>query len=148
MTYEQDEEGNFVYLDTITDNPDGLNIDQAVSQYLTWPGGYYPGIVKEEFFQGAEAKENSANNAEQVKPYRIKDEDILPPLSYTVEENEQVSTILSDINTYVDEMEAAFITGEQDFSQWEDYKKTLEQMGVQEYLDIAQTAYERSQENS
>ncbi|WP_371811508.1 extracellular solute-binding protein [Sporosarcina sp. Te-1] len=143
VTYEEDSAGNFNYLDTITDNPDGLNMDQAISQYLTWPGGYYPGIVRQKFFQGAESKENSTLNAEKVKPYRIKDEDILPGINYTVEESERVSAIMTDIQTYVDEMTATFITGKTDLSKWDEYVKTLEKMGVNDYLEIAQGAYER-----
>ncbi|WP_225217720.1 extracellular solute-binding protein [Sporosarcina gallistercoris] len=146
-TYEEDADGKFKYLDTITDNPDGLNMDQAISQYLTWPGGYYPGIVKQKFFQGAESKENSRANAEKVKPFRIKDDDILPGLNFTVEENDQVSAIMTDINTYVEESTAAFITGKQDLSKWDDYVKTIEKMGVDQYLEIAQGAYDRMKEN-
>ncbi|CAM3229296.1 extracellular solute-binding protein [Filibacter tadaridae] len=146
VTFEEDEEGNFKYLETITDNPDGLNVDQAISEYLTWPGGYYPGMVRKKYFQGAEGKENSTLNAEKVLPYRIKDEDILPGLNYTLEENEKVSAVMTDVQTYVDEMTAGFITGNQDFSKWDDYKKTLDKMGLESYLEVAQGAYERSKE--
>ena len=143
VTYEEDAEGNFKYLDTITDNPDGLNMDQAISEYLTWPGGYYPGIVKQQFFQGAEAKENSTINAENASKHRISDDDILPGLNYTLEENDKISAITTDMQTYVDEMTAAFITGKTSFDKWEEYKKTLEQMGLETYVEISQTAYER-----
>lgn len=144
VTYEEDDAGNFKYLDTITNNPNGLNMDQAISEYLTWPGGYYPGMVRQKYFQGAEGKENSILNSEKVSPYRIKDEDILPGLNYTVEESEQVSAIMTDVQTYIDEMTAAFVTGKQDFSEWDDYKKTIEKMGLQDYLKIAQETYDRS----
>ncbi len=146
VTYEEDKDGNFKYLDTITDNPNGLNMDQAISEYLTWPGGYYPGMVRQKFFQGAEGKENSAVNAEKVRPYRIKDENILPGLNYTLDETDKVSAIMTDVQTYIDEMTAGFITGKQDFSKWDDYKETLEKMGIQEYLEVAQGAYDRSKE--
>jgi putative aldouronate transport system substrate-binding protein len=146
VTYEEDKDGNFKYLDTITDNPNGLNMDQAISEYLTWPGGYYPGMVRQKFFQGAEGKENSAVNAEKVRPYRIKDDNILPGLNYTLDETDKVSAIMTDVQTYIDEMTAGFITGKQDFSKWDDYKETLEKMGLQEYLEVAQGAYDRSKE--
>ncbi|KOO48765.1 extracellular solute-binding protein [Viridibacillus arvi] len=144
VTYEEDKEGNFKYLDTITDNPDGKNLDQAVSDYLTWPGGYYPGIVKQKYFQGAEGTEASAQNAKKVKPYVAKDEDIIPGLNYTLEENDEVSAIMTDVQTYINEMTAGFITGKQDFSKWDDYNKTLDKMKVQDYLKIAQAAYDRT----
>lgn len=145
VTYEEDAEGNFKYLPEITDNPNGLNMDQAISEYLTWPGGYYPGIVRQQYFQGAEGKEASAENAAQTKPYRIKDEDIIPGLNYTLEENDKVSAVMTDVQTYVDEMTAGFITGKQDFSKWDEYKKSLDKMGLQSYLEVAQGAYERMQ---
>lgn len=143
VTYEENDKGEFKYLDVITDNPDGLNMDQAISEYLTWPGGYYPGIVKQKFFQGAESKDNSRLNAEKVKPFRIKDDDILPGLNYTVEENDQVGAIMTDIQTYIKESTAAFITGKMDFSKWDEYVKTIDKMGVDKYMEIAQGAYDR-----
>lgn len=146
VTYEEDAEGNFKYLETITNNPDGKNMDQAISDYLTWPGGYYPGIVTQKFFQGAEAKENSVKNAEQVEPFGLKDEDILPGLNYTVEESEQVSAIATDINTFIDESIAGFVTGKTSFDKWDDYVKTIEKMGLEDYLELAQGAYERIKE--
>lgn len=144
VTYEEDAEGNFKYLETITNNPDGKNLDQAISDYLTWPGGYYPGIVTQKYFQGAEAKENSLNNAKQVRPYALKDEDILPGLNYTVEENDQVAAVLTDIQTYVKEMTASFITGKTSFDKWDEYKKTIDKMGLEKYMEIAQKAYDRT----
>lgn len=143
VTYEEDADGNFKYLEEITDNPDGLNMDQAISEYLTWPGGYYPGIVREEFFQGAEAKENSRLNAEKTKPYRVADDGILPGLNYTVKENDEISAITTDLQTFIDESKAEFITGKRDFAKWDEYVATVEKMGVDKYLEIAQEVYER-----
>jgi len=144
VTYEEDAAGNIKYVDNITNNPEGKNLDQAISDYLTWPGGYYPGIVTQKYFQGAEAKENSINNAKQVMPYALKDEDIIPGLNFTLEENDQVSAILTDIQTYVDEMTASFITGKASFDKWDDYKKTIEKMGLEKYMKVAQAAYDRT----
>ncbi len=144
VTYEENEDGTIQYIDNITNNPDGKNLDQAISDYLTWPGGYYPGIVTQKYFQGAEAKENSLNNAKQVMPYALKDGDIIPGLNYTVEENDRVSAVLTDIQTYVNEMTASFITGKESFDKWNDYKKTIEKMGLKDYMEVAQGAYDRS----
>ncbi|WP_107841028.1 extracellular solute-binding protein [Metasolibacillus meyeri] len=144
VTYEEDAEGNFKYLDTITNNPDGKNLDQAISDYLTWPGGYYPGIVTQKYFQGAEAKENSLKNAAQVMPYALNDDDIIPGLNFTLEENDQIVTILTDIQTYIDEMAANFITGKASFDKWDEYTKTIEKMGLEKYMKVAQSAYDRT----
>ncbi|MGE7921755.1 extracellular solute-binding protein [Viridibacillus arvi] len=142
VTYEEDAEGNLKFLPEIINNQKGLNQDQAISQYLTWPGGYYPGIVKEKYFP---VIESTFENSAKAKPYFMKDEDIIPGLNYTLDENDKVSAIMTDVQTYVDEMTAAFITGKQDFGKWEDYKKTLDKMGLQSYLETAQGAYDRMQ---
>ena len=111
---------------------------------MTSQGGNYPGVVRPNYFQRAEGKYTSILNAEKARPNRIIDEDNLPGWNYTLDETEKVSAIMTDVQTYIDEMTAAFITGKQDFSKWDDYKKTLDKMGIQEYLELAQGAYDRS----
>ncbi|QTD39458.1 extracellular solute-binding protein [Sporosarcina sp. Te-1] len=143
VTYENDENGNPQYMENITNNPDGLNLDQAISEYLTWPGGYYPGIVRQKFFQGAEGTKASAENAAKAKPFRVKDEDIIPGLNYTMDEQDQVSSIMTDIQTYIDEMTAGFITGRKSFDEWGSYIDEMNKMGAQTYLEISQQAYDR-----
>ena len=43
----------------------------------------------------------------------------------------------ADIDTYLKDMHAAFITGEKDIdAEWDNYLKTLDQMGLQDIYDI------------
>src|SRR5699024_3779403 len=35
-TFDMTEEGDYEYVEDIKNNPDGLNLDQSVSRYLTW----------------------------------------------------------------------------------------------------------------
>lgn len=44
-------------------------------------------------------------------------------------------------------MEAQFVTGEKDFSEWDDYVNTIENMKLDEYMEIQKSGYERYQEN-
>ena len=48
-----------------------------------------------------------------------------------------------DLQTYIDEMKAEFITGKRSFDQWDEYINTLDKMGVDQYLELSQKAYER-----
>ena len=54
--------------------------------------------------------------------------------------------IITDIQTYVDEMTANFITGKASFDKWDEYKKTIDKMGLEKYLEIAQGAYDRTKQ--
>jgi putative aldouronate transport system substrate-binding protein len=64
-------------------------------------------------------------------------------LYLTTEETEQVRDSETDLKTYVEQMEAKFITGVEPLSNWDKYVKTIESMGVEEYVSVYQTAYDR-----
>lgn len=70
-----------------------------------------------------------------------------PLLYLTVKENDQVSATATDLSTYIEQMEAKFITGVEPLSKWDDFKKTVESMGIEKYLEVYQTAYNRWKEN-
>lgn len=54
-----------------------------------------------------------------------------------------MSTIATDLNTYVNEMVALFVTGEADIeSGWADFTATVEAMGASRLVEIAQEAYD------
>ena len=95
LTYEEDENGKLVYTEHITNHPDGINLDQAVSLYLMWPGGNYAGFVRDQFFQGAEAKENTRIKAEKALPNAMEQNDIWPRFNYTVEENDVLTNVFT-----------------------------------------------------
>ncbi|MHC5268318.1 type 2 periplasmic-binding domain-containing protein [Enterococcus sp. LJL98] len=66
-----------------------------------------------------------------------------PLLYLTKEENDKVATNATDLQTYTEEMEAKFITGVTSFDEWDKYVKTIESMGVEEYIQVYQDAYDR-----
>ncbi|GEM03190.1 sugar ABC transporter substrate-binding protein [Halolactibacillus miurensis] len=70
------------------------------------------------------------------------------PLVYlTDEEQKTVNTIQQDLSSYVEQMEARFITGVEPISNWGDYVATIESMNVDEYVQIHQEAYDRWAQN-
>ncbi|SHE11506.1 Lipoprotein lplA [Chlamydia abortus] len=146
ITYKEMPNGEVEYTDEIINNPKGLNLDQAVSQYLIWPGGYYPGIIKQKFFKGAEGRPSSIENTQKAMPYTLKDEEIWPAFNFTSEEQDELTTIQSDLHVFIDEMRDKFISGAAPFSQWDDYVKNMEKMGLDRYMAIYEAAYKRYQE--
>ncbi len=44
-------------------------------------------------------------------------------------------------------MQDKFITGNEPFSKWDEYVKKIETMGLEDYLEIQESAYERYKNN-
>jgi len=85
---------------------------------------------------------------DKYQPYAIPIEDMLPTLFYTEDEASEVAQYQATINTYVNEAIARFIIGDLDVDSdaaWEAYKKELENLGVNEYLQVIQGACDKVQ---
>ena len=69
---------------------------------------------------------------------------VTPPFFFTVEEANEYTELYDLITDYVKEMSARFITGDADLNtEWEAYVEELNNMGVERYIEIMQTAFER-----
>lgn len=70
---------------------------------------------------------------------------IFPQVYLTTEEQDEVNSIQVDLETYVVESEAAFITGNTEINDenWDNYISTLERIGVRRLEEIYQDAYDR-----
>lgn len=93
-----------------------------------------------------ENKKSAPLNARNVELYLDKHPDqVLPLLHYTQEEAEQISQIITDVKDFIDNTKAEFITGNRDIeSGWDTYLEELNNLGIQDWMAVAQTAYERS----
>ncbi|MGO2101175.1 extracellular solute-binding protein [Vagococcus salmoninarum] len=66
------------------------------------------------------------------------------PLVYlTKEEQDKVSASATDLATYIEQMEAKFITGVEPLSNWDKFIDTIESMGIAEYVSVYQEAYDK-----
>ena len=132
--------GVFTLTEKITNNPDGLSLDQALAQYA--PGAN----------NGVMFNSNSLWNQRMWLPEQQEavsrwsvgsGERILPPISLLTDESSKVADIMNKVNTYTDEMLNKFIMGIVPLSEFDDYVKNIQDMGIEEALVIEQTAYER-----
>jgi putative aldouronate transport system substrate-binding protein len=82
---------------------------------------------------------------EFYKPYNVPAEEVFPSVYFSMDEVQQISALETDIKAYVDQCYANWIVNGGIETEWEDYLKKLEQMHVQDYISIYQTAYERYQ---
>jgi putative aldouronate transport system substrate-binding protein len=83
--------------------------------------------------------------AQHFKEYVPKfPKEVISNFPYTKEEIEQIANIKTTIDAYVYDMAVAFITGNKPLSDWDNYLKELDKMGLEEYLSVSQKAYERT----
>lgn len=66
-----------------------------------------------------------------------------PALFLTAEESTEVTTLRSDLSTYVSQMEAKFVTGQESLDNWDKYVDTVKKMGGERLAEVYQTAYDR-----
>ena len=137
-TYEEGADGKYKYIDEIENNEDK---NQAISDYLPWVGVNPPGIVKEDYFIGAETSPASLELADRIRPFTP--EELWANFTYTEEENKFLASVGADLEKYVTEMRDKFISGDASFKEWDNYLKTLEDIGMEKYLEIKEAAYER-----
>lgn len=144
-TYDKNGDEKPQFTEEITNNPDGLTFDQALTPYVTWMGGSYPGYVQEKYFGGSEALPSSLAVGDKVQPDAPKE--IWNGFNYTDDELKFKQSNGADLETFINETEAAFIAGDKDFSEWDQYVEQVKQMGQEQYLEVEKSAYDRYQAN-
>lgn len=142
-TYKE-EDGEFKYVDEIEE---AEHREEQISQDLAWVGVNPPGLVKAEYFDGSESSEASIESADKIEPYTP--DDIWSEFTYTKDENKVLESTGTDIEKYVEEMRDKFISGEEklDDNSWEKFVDKLEDMGLEEYMEVQEDAYDRYEEN-
>ena len=147
VTYQKTADGKYEFLDSITKNiPEGSSFDQVIGKYVPYGGGSLPTITKTEYFQGGEVKPIPLKAALDMAPYTPKE--LWGPFSYTLEENDRIVALESDILSYVDQMIPQFIQGKASLDKdWDNYIAQLNKMGLEEYMSLYTKAYERYSQN-
>ena len=66
-------------------------------------------------------------------------------ITYTADESNEIAEIQTNLNSYFKEAMCLFVIGDMDVeADWDEYIEELEALGMNEYLEIAQTAYTRT----
>ncbi|WP_127580199.1 extracellular solute-binding protein [Paenibacillus koleovorans] len=128
--------------DWVTKNPDGLSLDIALRSIGAMPTTVW--LTNDKGFTSklpqAQIKVSPvADLAKKVEPYLT---DANPFAMPSISEMEQIGSLQTDINTYVDEMMAKFITGQEPIN-WDKFKSTLKSMGIDQIIAVKQKQYDR-----
>jgi putative aldouronate transport system substrate-binding protein len=81
-----------------------------------------------------------ANANELQQPYY---KEPFPAIPLTFEEQETFNLYYNDINTYVNEMKAKFILGNESLDKFDDYVNALKKLNIDELIRIQQQRYDR-----
>lgn len=129
------------YTDYIMKNEDGKTMAEMLGLETRATGGPFAQHVRytEQFLalpQQSAAVDNWRNT---------EDEKYSVPaiLSYTQEESDEYTKIMSNVSTLKGEKFVKYIQGTDDFSTWDSYVAELEKMGLDRATEIVQAAYDR-----
>lgn len=133
--------GNPVYTDMIMKNSKGLSITDAMSLYIR--GHIHGPFVQdqrelEQYYQLPELKE-----ALKLWTHTDMGKHIYPPATVPEKDTGYLASIINNVNTYMAENEAKFITGALPISEFDNYVAQLKKFGIEKAIEIKQTAYDR-----
>jgi putative aldouronate transport system substrate-binding protein len=78
-------------------------------------------------------------------PYAQPITTIIPPLWYSADQAANIGMLTTNLNTYVEECIAKFITGQMNLNtEWDRFQAQLKSLGVDEYIKIIQDTYDKS----
>jgi putative aldouronate transport system substrate-binding protein len=130
-----------VYTDVMNADADGRTLAQMGGLYTR---AFYSGpIVQDRRYMYQYARRPQQRHAVQIWGQTEAALHKLPAVTATPAEAEELAEMLSDINTYVDEMVVKFITGQEPLSNFGAYQSRLQQMGIERAVEIKQAGTDR-----
>lgn len=136
-TYNYDENGEIVFTDLILNNPDGMFEILAMTFYLGGRG--MPGI-----YPWAREVGNPLDMEMLITWSQNSNDWVFPSFAgMSMEENEEFSSIMSDIQTYISENVPKFVIGDKPMSEYDAFVETIYEMGIEDAIALKQTALDR-----
>lgn len=132
------EDGKPVYTELVVNNPDKLGSDQVMLQYSH--GTNFPMIQ-----QDSSLPSKYAQTAEAIGIWKQTHHEahLLPPITPTAEESDELSTIMNNIRALVEEADLKIILGTEPIKNYDKYVQQMKELGIERALEIQQAAYER-----
>ncbi|MDR0997785.1 MAG: extracellular solute-binding protein [Treponema sp.] len=134
--------GREIFTDLILKNPNGLTIEEASVRYaggsmIQIPGFDFGNVVTQLKLSTAQQRLASEiwANADTSR--------ILPTVFLTESQTREASTVMSDANTYREEMVNKFIMGQEPLGNFPRFIDTLKGMGVEKIVGYYNDAYQR-----
>lgn len=142
ISFEYDENGTPQFTDLIRNNPDGLSLKEAM---ILWCRNSAGGPFEKD--AGPILAQRVGNQYQYDAPFfwdaSIDWSKNLPRMVYSGEENSALNDIMNEIDTILEEMTVKIIIGDQSADAYDDYVATMKEAGIEEAIEIVQTAYDR-----
>lgn len=134
--FEEDASGKLIQ--KAVENPGEFRQKSAVTNGI---GLLLSGMEDEVDFIEPRALERVEDSIKYYVP-QMQDERF-PNLFFTLEELEVIDRLKPDISSYINKMRAKWLLEGNVEQEWDDFQNTLKKMGVEELLQVHQTAYDR-----
>lgn len=144
-TCTENEDGSYSFLpEILAPMNEGKSYDETLATVTPYAGGNNPTRMAYPYFCGMELTEKPMIAADNLLPYTP---DVWPILNYTEDELDIINTTGNDIDTYVRQMCARFVTGEETLNDttWANYVSEVERMGLASYAEAVQNAVDRAE---
>lgn len=140
-SYVRDGEG-VKFTDTIINNANGLTYDQALASYalsimdgpINQDSRYLDALLFDDGQRAANAEWMKASSALT-----------LPPIRLSTEEVTTSTSIMSQVNTYLNETMTAIISGQKPITEFDKMTETIKSMDIERAIEVHQAAYDRYQ---
>ncbi|MGG4195226.1 carbohydrate ABC transporter substrate-binding protein, CUT1 family [Paenibacillus sp. cl6col] len=123
--------------------PDGKDREDYRATLTPDYGTIVPKVMTEEVkrgFEGEFEKWLKKETEEKINPIAKVP---FPSVYLSEADQQQVSSLRSDLDTYVKQMEAKFVTGQEPLANWDKYVGTLKKMGAEKIVEVYQKAYDQ-----
>lgn len=139
LTYEM-VNGYPKYTDLILNNPDGLPVAQAMASHFrsSWGGPFIQDVRYYEQYASSEEQKAAIANWSKAD-----NKAALPQTTLNAEESQRLSSIMNDVNTYVDEILIKMIMGAEPIDNYDNLIQTLNKLGIEDAIAIRQAALDR-----
>ena len=133
-------DGKPEFTDFVLHNPDGLSIEKALSIYAGCNNK--PFLVQRDYMLGGYAYDVQKKSLEvwATPDATVKG---MPPQTMTEEEVAEYNSIMTDIQTYVDEYKLKFILGTESLDNFPQFVENIKNMGIERAIEIRQAEYDR-----
>lgn len=129
------------YTELITDNPDGLGMNQTLKLWMR--AGYHGAFVQDRRYIVQYYRLPEQLTAWERWSDSKAAEHKFPAVTLTPEESEDFADIMSQVSTYMEEKYAAFTTGQESLENFDAYLEQLKKMGIEDAIALQQAAYDR-----
>lgn len=133
-------DGEPVYTEQVLKNPDGLPISQSFRKHIMGAtSGPFVQDIRHSMQYTTKPEQQDAMQAWSSPTHEKR----IPPVSIAIEDSSRFASIMTDINTYKDEMILKFIMGAESLDNFDKFVETIKALGIEEAIQIQQAALER-----